>query len=128
MIICTVCGYQVESSDGLDCCPSCKTQRLPKDTKDDVTIGINWFELQTLFIWAERWAEKCEDVDRLMLLRLAERVQKQYPNKPALTFSGQIGELREALQKEHPECTVETIGFKEAIDLKDKKPEVPRDE
>ena len=68
----------------------------------DVQVNINWQELRILTMWAERWmihaceqgwegAPTCLEVVRA----IAARLGAQHPALPALTFIGEVEEMRE---------------------------------
>ena len=100
---CTICGKEFsddELPEGTCECPNCGTKSLPCSIADDVSIKINWHELRILTIWAENWArqidreEKKEEKNLLCIMTIAERLQKQFPDKVKLTLFGEIRELR----------------------------------
>lgn len=102
-IRCTICGKEFsddEIPEGTCGCPNCGTKSLPCSIADDVSIKINWHELRILTIWAENWArqidreEKKEEKNLLCIMTIAERLQKQFPDKVKLTLFGEIRELR----------------------------------
>ena len=100
---CSLCGKEFtdEEIEGVMKCPNCGTKSLPCAISDDVEIKINWHELRILVIWAENWARKCdaEESDReekmmLSIMTIAERLQRQFPEKTKLTLFAEIRELR----------------------------------
>jgi hypothetical protein len=102
-IRCTICGTEFldyELPEGTCECPNCGTKSLPCDIKDDVSIKINWHELRILTIWAENWARQIDekkpaDEKRLLsIMTIAQRLEKQFPDKTPLTLFREIRELR----------------------------------
>ena len=49
---CIQCRQEIESFEGLDCCPFCQTRETPCDYGADVILVINWHELRILCLWA----------------------------------------------------------------------------
>lgn len=88
---CTECDARVASFEGLDCCPACGTHSLPCPDDHQVTVSINWQELQVLVIWAENWQRQCR-LGRTVYA-IARRLQAQRPDRGPLTLAGQLGEL-----------------------------------
>lgn len=101
-IRCSICGteFTEEEVQGATCCPNCGTKSLPCDIKDDVNIKINWHELRILTILAENWARHVDNTDPkeekllLSVMTIAQRLEKQFPEKTRLTLFGEIRELR----------------------------------
>lgn len=100
---CTVCGKEFsddEIPDGTKNCPNCGTIVTPCLISEDVNIKINWHELRILMIWAENWArqidkdEPANEKHLLTIMTIAERLQRQYPDKTPLTLFGEIKGLR----------------------------------
>ena len=100
---CTICGKEFsddELPEGTCECPNCGTKSLPCSIVDDVNIKINWHELRILTIWAENWArqiDKQEPTDEkrlLCIMTIAQRLQKQFPDKTPVTLFGEMKELR----------------------------------
>ncbi|GAC1455454.1 MAG: hypothetical protein PVSMB1_04900 [Gemmatimonadaceae bacterium] len=90
---CTDCGSEFTDAElvGARGCPVCKTESLPSDIKDDVTIKLNWHELRILGIWASNWAnEKCPEHSKRTLKHILARIQAQHPDKTALTLFGEV--------------------------------------
>lgn len=109
-IRCLICGkeYSHEELGDVEACPNCGTTTIPCDIKDDVIIGVNWHELRILTIWAENWArhldgnlEEGEEKNLLAIMTIAQRLQKQFPDKTPLTLFGEIKELRKELGNEN---------------------------
>ena len=106
IIRCIICASEFTDaeSEGVISCPSCQTTSIPCLISDDVEIKINWHELRVLTIWAENWAKqidkkKPEDtipVEKSLyaIMVIAERLQKQFPDKTPLTLFSEIRELR----------------------------------
>lgn len=98
---CILCGFEVESCEGLEACPNCNSKSRPLDPKHDITVKVNWAELRVLAMWAERWAIGAVEKDpnsnsgRGLVYAITERLQKQYPDYAPLTLAGEIGKLRE---------------------------------
>lgn len=85
-----------------DCCPNCGNRGLPVNPEFDTTVKINWSELRILGIWAENWARQCdreEPASGYNCIRtihsIAYRLQKQHPDYPPLTLSGEIRKIQE---------------------------------
>lgn len=79
---------------------------------EDVSVEVNWFELRILGIWAERWAAQYRDSDPKMQRTVAEitgRLHAQHPERPPLTLSGEIADLR----RDPAVGDVEVHGFNE---------------
>lgn len=100
---CSLCGKEFSDEELMNAikCPSCGTKQLPCSISDDVEIKINWHELRVLMIWAENWARHCDNGDNppeekmlLSIFTIAERLQKQFPDKTKLTLFSEIRELR----------------------------------
>ena len=100
---CIDCSSEFSDSEieGAFACPSCGGKNVPMATSDDVTIKINWHELRVLGIFAENWARKINEDDPegkgrhpMTIMCIAERLQKQYPDKTPLTLFSEIRELR----------------------------------
>ena len=101
---CTSCSNEFSKIDmeGKSACPSCGTKAMPMSISDDVNVKINWHELRILVIWSENWARQMdkdnEDTNDektlLAIMTIAERLQKQYPDKTKLTLFSEIRELR----------------------------------
>lgn len=86
--------------EGATACPGCGTKAIPCTIKEDVTVEINWHELRILTIWAENWARKIQNDDPkndgslLTIMSIAGRLQRQHPEKTALTLFSEIRNLR----------------------------------
>lgn len=102
-IRCTLCGKEFSDEiipEGTSECPNCGTKSLPCLIADDVNIKINWHELRILVIWAENWARHIDKTDPkeekllLSVMTIAQRLEKQFPDKTRLTLFGEIRELR----------------------------------
>jgi predicted nucleic acid-binding Zn-ribbon protein len=103
-IRCVLCGKEFtddEIIEGTSKCPNCGTKSLPCLIADDVNIKINWHELRILVIWAENWARHCDNGENppeekmlLSIMTIAQRLQKQFPDKVKLTLFGEIRDLR----------------------------------
>jgi hypothetical protein len=74
-----------------------------------IVTNINWHELRILTIWAENWAKYIDDKESsnpnhknmpLTIMIIAERLQKQFPNKVKLTLFSEIRELRKSFNLE----------------------------
>lgn len=95
---CCICNFELDSFDGLNYCPNCGTSYPPLGVEDDVMLKINWQELRTLIIWAERWAGRGakEFPDMLRFVyAAAKRLKTQCPERKGLTLTEEIEELRE---------------------------------
>lgn len=96
---CTDCASEFTDAElvGARGCPVCKTESLPCDIKDDVTIKLNWHELRILTIWASNWAgEKCPPHSQRTLKHVLARIQAQHPGKTPLTLFGEVQEIVES--------------------------------
>jgi hypothetical protein len=96
---CVKCGTEVETFDGLECCPRCKTHSIPCSYSDQVKIDINIHELRTLCIWAERWVNVMQNeqtqADCAETLRsIVNRLQKQVPSEVALLLCDEMKAAR----------------------------------
>jgi len=100
---CTICGTEFsndEIPEGTSKCPNCGTKSLPCAIIDDVNIKINWHELRILTIWSENWARQIDRTDSkdekslLSVMTIAQRLQKQFPDKTPLTLFSEMRELR----------------------------------
>ena len=110
-IRCSICGTEFsdeeltkfEKETGKYGCPSCGTKSLPCAISDDVNIKINWHELHILVVWAEFWARHNDNIkilDEPMLksvMIIAERLQRQFPEKNKLTLFSEIRELKKTI-------------------------------
>lgn len=93
-------------------CPVCKHKGVPCAIEDDVTVNVNWHELRILGMWAENHAARFKAAEPSMqrtVAIIAGRLHAQHPEKPPLTLSGEIADLRQAL----PDNKVEVHGFDE---------------
>jgi hypothetical protein len=119
---CTRCEYRPtkgEVAKGLRGCPRCGASGSPMADKDDVEIKVNWHELRVLGIWAENHAQVIRDEDSPQLSGVNDpqrvvniicgRLHAQFPDKPALTMSGELAELRQS----EGVGDVEVEGFRE---------------
>lgn len=84
----------------LAACPACGDERgIPADTNDRVAISITWHELRVLVMWAEFWATSSDDDAhrsmRKVVYGISDALQLQHLDKPALTFAGEIADLKE---------------------------------
>jgi len=96
-------------------CPSCGDQHgIPADYSVRPEFRITWHELRCLVMWAEFYASKCDaeaeeaktsgDTLRIamagqgnmrkIVYGIADRLQAQHMDGPALTFSQELAELR----------------------------------
>jgi len=89
---CTYCGFIIESFEGLNGCPNCGTTSIPCSDEDQVNVCINWHELRTLCMWAEKWGnEKVGDAS--LIYSIAGRIRYQHPHRDSLTLADNIQEL-----------------------------------
>ena len=97
---CTDCGARItrkESGEGLNCCPRCKSNGVPCDPANDLTVEVNWHELRILGIWASNWAAKVCDGDAERTVRsILSRLERQYPEQNPLTLGGELRQVRQA--------------------------------
>jgi hypothetical protein len=103
-LLCLQCGGITLYKDGLEGCSHCgQSKSLPCNlTRDTVAVNITWHELRILVIWAERWASECKSDDerdqmQKTLYRIADRIHGQHLDKRALTFFGELSNLRGGL-------------------------------
>lgn len=102
---CIDCGLRVESFEGLDCCPNCKSTSIPCHDGNQVSISVNWQELRVLCIWAERWGhEKAGGAGTVY--GIAQRLEKQFPDMVNLTLAGEIDEIKSIYGSENVETNV----------------------
>lgn len=95
---CTLCGFQVESFEGLTECPNCGTDGVPCHNDNQVTVSINTHELRLLCIWAENWAGQTEapvDVVYAIAARLRKQLPKDKQDLP-LTMADEFRALKDA--------------------------------
>lgn len=102
---CTVCGarFTAEEVEGASACPKCGDTGTPCDTKNDVSVVVNWHELRVLGIWAENWAQHCGKTEANnpsgpplhVVHAITRRLQRQFPDKTPLTLSGEIIQVRD---------------------------------
>jgi len=100
-IRCPKCAAEFtdEQVEGKQACPTCGNAGIPHAIADDVTLRINWSELRILTIWATWWSEtahfKADDKtgSANTLKAIIRRLQDQHPEKPALTFAGELQEM-----------------------------------
>jgi hypothetical protein len=92
--LCLVCGCETAPRDDLDACPTCGDTGTPADTATRVCVSLTWHELRILVIWAERFAAGAGDARMAKVLYgIADRLQLQHLDAPALTLQGEISEL-----------------------------------
>lgn len=110
-IRCTKCSteYSDYEVEGAKRCIECGDIGIPMAISEDVNIKINWHELRILTIWAENWARQCDKNSKeeneesqllLTIMCVAQRLQKQFPDKTPLTLFGEIRELRKEYKLE----------------------------
>ena len=99
---CALCSNEITEAEthGIDACPACGTKSLPLAVADDVTVKVNWGELRTLGIWAERYTANAPDPHmgktmQRVVAAITGRLMAQFPDKAPLTMSGEIAELRQ---------------------------------
>ena len=103
---CTLCGARFTHAevDGAECCPKCGDKGLPCDPNDDVMVLVNWHELRILGIWAENFAQACQtrnpggdgEARPEIIHAITRRLQRQFPDKTALTLSGEIMQIKDS--------------------------------
>lgn len=103
---CTVCRQEFtdEQLEGATACPSCDTTSVPCAVENDVTIQINWHELRILGIWAENWARHMKETGEHatgpgVISAIAQAIQAQHPDKPPITLTGELREIRKEFPK-----------------------------
>lgn len=97
---CVICNSEFTNKEleNADSCPNCGHKGVPCYIPNDVTIKINWHELHILCCWAERWALQIEKESPSSIVTLdciAQRIQKQHPEKHSLTLRGEISDIKE---------------------------------
>lgn len=117
---CTHCNYQIESFEGLTCCPSCQTTSIPCDYKNQVYASINWHELRILVIWAENYARGVSDpsvADDMVktVHTIARRIEDQHPDRALKLPLSLAGELRQ-VKDEFPSATTNSERLNEQVD------------
>jgi len=93
-IRCTDCGveFALPLPPGTTCCPNCKSDGVPCDVANDVTIKINWHELRILCIWAENYGRSIKKQGTVY--SIAQRIEDQARgDKPPLTLARELGEI-----------------------------------
>lgn len=102
---------------GYEPCPDCGLKGLALRDVDDVTVEVNWHELRILGIWAERWAgqmpeERMSEESQRIVAVITGKLAAQHTDKPGLTMSADIADLRQWAKKEGA-GGVEVHGFRE---------------
>lgn len=106
---CTECGVRLTQTEikGWGC-PKCGNTGIPCSPDKDVFVEVNWHELRILTMWAENYAhfhaskDGANDISKNMpkiVYAIARRLEHQWPEMGALTFSGEIAELPELLEQ-----------------------------
>lgn len=94
---CTSCGFEVESFEGLDKCPSCDTDGIPCKWSNQIDININWHELRILVMWAEfHWNKSIKDGNANPIYSIVERIRKQHPERIStnpLTLASEVQQI-----------------------------------
>jgi len=103
-IRCTQCAAEFSDAEaeGITRCPKCGDPSVPMLISDDVTVKVNWHELHVLCVFAENWARKVDEDMKddspikhlLNIMCIAERLQRQHPDKAPLTLFSEIRQLR----------------------------------
>lgn len=96
---CTKCGIEIESFDGLKCCPGCNTQDVPCAYSNQHNVSINVHELRILCMWTEFWVNSVKDEQMQAgmahtLRSIAQRLLKQLPQGTALLFSDELSQVK----------------------------------
>jgi len=102
-IRCVLCSaeFNDEVIAGVNACPECGTASLPMSVASDVQVTVNWHELRILGMWAENWAVHIDKADCVQVVRaIAGRLQAQHPERSAITMSGELSELRQAVKEQ----------------------------
>ena len=101
---CTLCGYEVESNQpDLTCCPGCGTRFPPADPAADVTVRVNWDELQGVLRSVEWLMTQTDNLDGLRFIHaLARRLEAQHPDRPHLTAAAHNPLMQELLGTPRP--------------------------
>jgi len=99
---CTLCGFDVDSFEGLSCCPQCGSKGVPCSYENQVLVNVNLHELRLLCIWAENWSGTFNGdavSSKEVVYAIANRIRKQLPEehfKKPLTMRDELQELRDA--------------------------------
>lgn len=99
---CTICRSEFTDAEieGASACPVCNRTSVPERIADDVTVKVNWHELRILGMWAENWAMRNDDAEMARTVRIiTSLLHQQYPEKPPLTMSEEMRDLRDAVHK-----------------------------
>lgn len=117
-IRCTDCASEFAEDElvGVSGCPTCGATGVPCAISEDVNVAINWHELRILGIWASWWAEaKFKDQSGHRTLRsIIARIEAQHPEKPALSFGGELKQIARSglvgdIEVRNPDGTVDKI-------------------
>lgn len=85
---CIVCGSPAPVEDRMttgDPCPICNTVRNPLDVNEDVTITLNWRELQMIAMWSLCWTIGQSETENVAILyAMIARAQSQHPEMPPI--------------------------------------------
>ena len=101
---CTDCGVHIDSFEGLEACPNCGSTGKPCADANQVTVSVNWHELRLLTIWAERFAHTFNGAGTVYAI--AQRLQKQFPDRTPLTPAGEIAQLKQQFGSENVETNI----------------------
>lgn len=103
---CTQCGSEFSDNEIEEktACPECGSTGVPMAISEDVEVKINWHELRILSIWAENWGRQCDKQEEdeskktnlYTVMSIAERLQKQFPDKTPLTLFSEVRDLRKS--------------------------------
>ena len=108
---CTHCNHQIESFEGLTCCPNCGTKGKPCSYSEQLNVSININEVRLLCIWAENWASRFTGKDaehKEVVYAIANRIKKQLPEslaKVPLTMRDEFSDLKQSFpdfETNHP--------------------------
>lgn len=100
---CTVCRSEFTDAEvaGARSCPTCNRASVPMAISDDVEIKVNWHELRILGMWAENWAIHNDDAIMVQTVRvITSLIHQQFPGRLSLTLSGELRDLRHAVQEQ----------------------------
>lgn len=89
-------AFSDQEIKGHQACPACGGTGVPADLRQKHTLTLTDHEWRLLFIWADNWAEKCEDGHKIIAGIIAE-AKRQQPTLPALSLFAEIQDVANAL-------------------------------
>lgn len=99
---CIVCreAFPLNKVEGMNKCPQCNTSFKPMSPLDDVTVKVNWWELQIVLTWAEAWANQNvfqSPQMRNVIYATAKQIEEQCPSYNPLTVAGDQARAKEQI-------------------------------